>query len=101
MSEPTKIMAVLTAKPGNAQALEDLLRGMVVPCRNEPGNLRWDIWQDPSTPGRFVLDELYTDEAAVAAHRQTPHFQHYLSVVQTLADRQAYVVTAVEVAPGA
>ncbi|MFJ3487604.1 putative quinol monooxygenase [Pseudomonas sp. NPDC090202] len=99
MSQQTKIMAVLTARPDKAQALEALLRGMVAPSRNEPGNLRWDIWRDPGTPGRFVLDELYIDEAAVAAHRQTPHFQHYVSLVETLAERQAHVVVPVEVEP--
>jgi len=93
-----KIVAVLTARPGNELALEELLRGMVVPSREEPGNLRWDIWQDAAHPGRFVLDELYQDEAAVAAHRATPHFQHYLATVDSLADRQAHVVRPVAVA---
>lgn len=93
-----KIVAVLTAKPGNEPALEALLRGMVAPSREEPGNLRWDIWQDAAQPGRFVLDELYKDESAVAAHRATPHFQHYLAVVDSLAERQAHVVRPVVVA---
>ncbi|MBU8977808.1 MULTISPECIES: putative quinol monooxygenase [unclassified Lysobacter] len=87
-----KIVAILTAKPGQARALEELLRGMVAPSRAEPGNLRWDIWQDSAEPGRFVLDELYRDQAAVAAHRGTAHFQHYLAVIDTLAQRQAHVV---------
>ena len=93
-----KIVAVLTAKPGNEPALEELLRGMVAPSRAEPGNVRWDIWQDASQPGCFVLDELYLDESAVAVHRATPHFQHYLAVVDTLAVRQAHVVRPVVVA---
>ena len=93
-----KIVAILTARPGQAQALEALLRGMVAPSRAEPGNLRWDIWQDSAAPERFVLDELYRDEPAVAAHRQTAHFQHYLAVVDTLAQRQAHVVLPVLVA---
>jgi quinol monooxygenase YgiN len=93
-----KILAILTARPGQEPMLEKLLRGMVAPSREEPGNLRWDIWRDPARPGRFVLDELYHDETAVAAHRATPHFKHYLSVVDTLAERQAYVVLPVVVA---
>ena len=40
-----------------------LIRGMVGPCRAEPGNLRWDVWQDRDDPNRFVLDELYADDA--------------------------------------
>src|SRR5688572_2117566 len=93
-----KIVAILTVKPGQEQALETLLQGMVAPSRQEPGNLRWDIWRDAARPGRFVLDELYRNQAAVAAHRETAHFQHYLSVVDSLAERQAFVVLPVVVA---
>lgn len=93
-----KIVAILTARPGQEAALESLLRGLVEPSRAEPGNLRWEIWQDVATPGCFVLDELYRDEAAVAAHRSSPHFQHYLSSVEALAQRQAHVVRPVAVA---
>ncbi len=93
-----KILAILTARPGQESMLATLLRGRVAPSRQEPGNLRWDIWRDPARPGRFVLDELYQDETAVAAHRATAHFKHYLSMVNTLAERQAYVVLPVVVA---
>src|SRR5688572_33480266 len=93
-----KILAILTAKPGQEQALETLLRGMVAPSRQEPGNLRWDIWHDAAKPGRLVLDELCRSEAAVAAHRETPHFKHYLSVIDSLAERQPFTVLPVVVA---
>jgi hypothetical protein len=65
MAHPVKITAILTAKPGKTEALTALLAGMVAPCRAEPGNLRWDIWQDQADPNRFVLDELYTDNMAL------------------------------------
>lgn len=54
--------------------MEALIRGMVASCRAKPGNLRWEIWQDRDDPHRFVLDELYADGAAVAAHRASAHF---------------------------
>ncbi|MEL1264476.1 putative quinol monooxygenase [Pseudoxanthomonas putridarboris] len=87
-----KIAVTLTARPAQEQALESLLRGMVEPCRSEPGNLRWDLWKDPAHPGRFVIDELYRDVSAVAEHRETPHFKHYFSVIDSMAERQSYVV---------
>jgi len=98
MSTPVKIVAILTAKPGRAAELEKLLFGMAPHCRAEPGNLRWDIWQDRSEAGRFVLDELYQDDAGVAAHRETPHFQDYLAKINDLADRVAVVVHPAQVA---
>lgn len=64
-------MAILTARKGQADPPRALLRGMVPHCRAEPGNLRWDVWQDRSQADRYVLDKLYTEDAAVAAHRAT------------------------------
>lgn len=98
MTVPVKIVAILTARPGKIDELRALLTGMVAPSRAEPGNLRWDIWRDQTDPGRFVLDELYADNAAVAAHRATPHFQDYFARISDLAERTALVADAVEVA---
>jgi quinol monooxygenase YgiN len=98
MSNPVKITAILTARPGQTGALEALLFGMTTPCRAEPGNLRWDVWRDQAEPGRFVLDELYVDNDAVAHHRQTAHFKDYLSKINDLADRTALVLDPAEVA---
>lgn len=97
MTTHIKIMAILTARPGKTDALKALLHGMVPHCRAEPGNLRWDIWQDHAQSDRYVLDELYRDDAAVAAHRATPHFKYYLAGIHDLADRTALVLEPVEV----
>lgn len=91
-------IAILTAKPGKEAELESLLRGMVRPSRAEPGNLRWDIWRVQDQPAQFVLNELYKDDAGLAAHRATPHFQNYLSKIGDLASRTAIVSHPVDVA---
>lgn len=90
-----KITASLTALPGKADELRELLLGMAPHCRAEPGNLRWDIWRDIAMPERYVLDELYRDAEAVDTHRRTPHYQAYLARVPALADRAALVLEAV------
>jgi quinol monooxygenase YgiN len=98
MSTNVKIIAVLTARPGKADELKALLFGMVPPSRAEPGNLRWDVWQDQAEPTRFVLDELYTDNAAIAAHRDAAHFKNYIANVSDLAERTALVLDPAMVA---
>ena len=98
MANAVKIVAVLVAKSGKAADLKALLDGMVAPCRAEAGNLRWDIWQDQANADRFVLDELYTDNAAITAHRETPHFKNYVGKIGDLADRTPFILDAVEVA---
>lgn len=97
MSSPVKIMAILTARPGRTNELKSLLAGMVAPSRAEPGNLRWDIWQDQADADRFVLDELYTDSSAVVAHRETPHFRNYFAVINDLAERTALVLSPIRI----
>lgn len=98
MPNQVKITAILVARPGKADDLQALLFGMMPDCRAEPGNLRWDIWRDQADAGRFVLDELYTGNEAVAAHRQTAHFKNYLSKVGDLAERTALLLDPVDVA---
>lgn len=48
----------------------------------EAGNLRFDVLRDEHIPTRFYIYEAYTDEAAVAIHKTTPH---YLQCVEQLA----------------
>lgn len=97
MTSLVKIVAILVARPGRTDELRALLSGMVTPSRAEPGNLRWDIWQVQSEHDRFVLDELYADSAAMAAHRETAHFKDYAGRIGDLAERTPLVLDPVEV----
>jgi (4S)-4-hydroxy-5-phosphonooxypentane-2,3-dione isomerase len=44
--------------------------------------LRFDVIQDRDDMNRFYFYEVYRDEAALEAHRQTPHFKLYAEKVQ-------------------
>ncbi|MCY1298861.1 putative monooxygenase YcnE [compost metagenome] len=50
---------------------------MVEHSRVEPGNLRYDLFIRDGETLAFELFELYPDEAAVQAHRQSPHYLAY------------------------
>ena len=89
MATQMKTTAFLKAKPGKAAELETLLRNLASRSRSEPGNLRWDLWQDLDDATTFVVDELYRDIASVQAHRATPHFQDYASKINEFAARTA------------
>jgi (4S)-4-hydroxy-5-phosphonooxypentane-2,3-dione isomerase len=47
-------------------------------ARNEPGCLRFDVIQDRDEPHCFYFHEVYHDDAALAAHRETAHFKAYI-----------------------
>lgn len=48
----------------------------------EPGNLRFDVLQQTEAPNRFVLYEVYRDEAGMNAHKQTPHYARWRDTVE-------------------
>lgn len=98
MSTSVKVVAIFIAQPGKAEEVRALLAGMVTPSRGESGNLQYDLWQDKTDRERFVLEERYLDDAAVAAHRATAHYKNYLSKINDLAGRTAIVLDALEVA---
>ncbi len=97
MTGQVKTVAMLTARPGKASELAALLDAMLVPSRAEPGNLRYDLWRDRADANRFVLDELYVDADAQAAHRASPHFQDYLSRIGELAERTSLSLDPISV----
>jgi (4S)-4-hydroxy-5-phosphonooxypentane-2,3-dione isomerase len=66
------------AKAGSEERVVELLRTLVVRTRAEPGCLMFVAHRSPSDPRRFFLYEQYTDQAAVDAHRATPHFEQYV-----------------------
>jgi autoinducer 2-degrading protein len=50
--------------------------------RAEPGNLRYDVLRSAEDPNHFMLYEIYRDDAAMAAHRETPHYQAWAAAVE-------------------
>jgi (4S)-4-hydroxy-5-phosphonooxypentane-2,3-dione isomerase len=52
----------------------------------EPGVLRFDVIQDEADPAHVVLAEVYLDDAAAAAHKQTPHYAAWRDAVAPMMD---------------
>ncbi len=52
--------------------------------RKEAGVARFDVLQDPTDPGRFLLIEVYRNEQAPLAHKETPHYQQWRDAVEPL-----------------
>ena len=67
---PERIAEFLAATQVNAQA-----------SLAEPGVLRFDVIQDQDDPAHVVLVEVYRDDDAAAAHKQTPHYAAWRDAV--------------------
>ncbi len=66
------------------ERVEDFLAATLVNAQaslGEPGVLRFDVIQDQADPAHVVLVEVYRDEDAAAAHKQTPHYAAWRDAV--------------------
>jgi (4S)-4-hydroxy-5-phosphonooxypentane-2,3-dione isomerase len=56
----------------------------------EPGVLRFDFVQQVDDPARFVLVEVYRDESAVEAHRQSAHYAKWRDLAEPMMAEARY-----------
>lgn len=77
------------------EALHAAVAEQRVAClEHEPGCLRFDVCADTAEPGRLLLYEIYADDAALEAHRRTPHFARWRSAADACVEEQVNTVTA-------
>ncbi len=74
-------LVYVRVKPENR---EQFLEATLDNARNsiqEPGAIRFDVLQQVDDPNSFILLEIYRDEAAAAAHKETPHYARWRDAV--------------------
>ncbi|MGA2057341.1 MAG: putative quinol monooxygenase [Bradyrhizobium sp.] len=54
----------------------------------EPGCKRFDILNLASDPNHFLLYEVYENEAALKAHRETDHFKKFAAAAAKMVDKR-------------
>lgn len=69
------LVVEFVASAGNAEAVQELLQTQAAnSLKNEEACRYFDVCTDPDASGRFVLYEVYDNEAAVDAHRETDYY---------------------------
>ena len=74
------VFASFKPSPGQENDVEIILKGMVGPTRNEPGNEIYDLYENTkNSDGQttFHLFERYKDSEALQEHRETEHYKAY------------------------
>jgi (4S)-4-hydroxy-5-phosphonooxypentane-2,3-dione isomerase len=91
------IIAYLTVKPGKEAEFQEKMTAQAKRClANEEGCLQFDVVQDPKNTTRFVMLEVYRDDAAIKAHQDSQHFKDFRPVVgDLLADRKIEILNMV------
>ncbi len=75
------LVVQMEVRPGRReQFLAGMSANAEAAVRDEPGCLRFDVCSVADDPDRFVLYELYADDAAFEAHRAAPHFAAWREV---------------------
>lgn len=74
------IFVSVKVKPEQRQRfLEVIEDDSICSVRDEPGCFRFDVLQDLDDPDKYYFYEVYRDEAAFEAHRQTPHLARWMA----------------------
>jgi len=73
------LLVRFTVKPGGEEHVLELIRTMEQHTRQEPGCISYVGHQSTEDPRNFFFYEAYQDEAALAAHRNSPHFAQYIT----------------------
>jgi len=77
-------------KPGTRKAfLDAMLPNAEASVRDEPGCLVFDVLEAREEDDTFYLYEIYTDQNALAAHKETPHYAASRAVVNDLIAQQS------------
>ena len=74
-------------KPEHVEAFIEACRANHEASLREPGNLRFDLLQNPADPTRFMFYEAYRSEHDAALHKQTIHYATWRdSVAEMMAE---------------
>src|ERR1700754_2936373 len=84
------VFAKWRVKEGQLDAVLNLLTEVVKKSTGEEGNLFYKVHQSNSDVNTLILFEGYKDEAALAAHRDSEHFQTVVvgKIVPLLEERE-------------
>jgi quinol monooxygenase YgiN len=74
------VLIWLRATKGKETALGRELTTLATASRAEAGCQAFALHPSAAEPGDFFLHEIWSSEAALSAHRQTPHFQRWLGL---------------------
>ena len=65
-------------KPEDRAYIDEIMRPLTLASRQEPGCVSYIPHWLQGEPASMLIYEQYADQAALEAHRETPHFLQYV-----------------------
>ena len=78
------VVVQVHVKPECLEAFREVTLDNATNSVCEPGIARFDVLQQADDPTRFVLVEVYRDDAAPAAHKDTAHYARWRDTVEPM-----------------
>lgn len=88
--QPVYVIAKWKVNPQHLPTVLIALGELSRQSKAEPGNLQYNVYQSEEDQHIIMLHEVYRDEQAAHAHRQSRHFQDLAlgTIVPLLAERE-------------
>ena len=96
-NSPVRVLATLEAKEGTRQQLKDILISLIIPAREEEGNISYDLHCSTENPNEFLFDEIWSNQAAFDKHYQSPKSHKDRDTVSSLLVRPLQIKTYVDI----
>ena len=95
---PIHVFAKWKARPGQLENVLSILKELKAKTVQEKGNLFYQAHQDNSDPNTLILFEGYSDDSALALHRNVGYYKQAVEDISTLlTDREVTLTTPVEI----
>lgn len=82
------ILAEIEAKPASQDEVKQILEKMVASTEKETGNIFYALHHLRDFPHRFIVYELYRDQAACDEHFQSAYLQSALESMKGLLENE-------------
>jgi quinol monooxygenase YgiN len=87
------LYAAFTVKPGNEARVAEMVRELTELVRQEPGNVAFDPYTEEASPNRYIVFEVYRDEAAFQAHISADYGTRFNAELAALIEGDASALT--------
>jgi quinol monooxygenase YgiN len=91
---------LLEAKEGQGKNLMDILLELVLPTREEDGNIAYVPHFSADNPDKILFDELWIDKNALDNHFKQPHMRDLLEKIDHLLTKPLVLETYKEILLG-
>lgn len=73
------LTAIIKSKPGNAEAMKELLLQLVAGSTQESACIQYDLHQDQEEENIFIFHEIWENQEGLDLHNTQPHIQRFIA----------------------